>query len=39
MQSFLETVTLGSAFLHLNIKDAQLVANNAKVTRKLGGCS
>ena len=34
MQSFLKTITLGSAFLHVNIKDALLAANSIKVTRR-----
>ena len=34
MQSFLKTITLGSTFLHVNIKDAWLAANSIKVTRR-----
>ena len=34
MPSFLKTIALGSAFLHVNIKDAWLAANSTKLTRR-----
>lgn len=34
MQRFLKTITLGSAFLHVNIKDARLAVNSTKLTRE-----
>lgn len=36
MQRFPKTITLGSAFLHVNIKDARLAANSTKLARRGG---